>query len=169
MKFNNIPKPSFWVLALVIGSALTFLSQTPGWADSSGHGYGHGKRHDAAKFIRHALMATEELGITDEQATRLRAMKIAFKKERISRKAEVDLAKVDLHALLHDDLGTMAQIEAAVNKVYTLKAGLRVASIKDRREAKAVLTPEQRKKMKAMQRHRMEEVGQEHHRERGHR
>ncbi|MDA2911244.1 Spy/CpxP family protein refolding chaperone [Nitrospiraceae bacterium AH_259_D15_M11_P09] len=169
MKFNNIPKASFWVLALVIGSALTFLSQTPGWADSRGHGYGHGKRHDAAKFIRHALMAKEELGITDEQATRLRAMKIAFKKERISRKAEVDLAKVDLHALLHGDQATMAQIEAAVNKVYTLKAGLRVASIKARREAKAVLTPEQQKKMKAMHRHRMREMGREHQRERGHR
>ncbi len=169
MKFNNIPKASFWVLALVIGSALTFLSQTASWADSREHGYGHGKRHDAAKFIRHALMAKEELGITDKQATRLRAMKIAFKKERISRKAEVDLAKVDLHALLHDDQATMAQIEAAVNKVYTLKAGLRVASIKARREAKAALTPEQQKKMKAMPRHRMREMGREHQRERGHR
>ncbi len=167
MKFNNIPKASFWVLALVIGSALTFLSQTPGWADSREHG--HGKRHDAAKFIRHALMAKEELGITDKQATRLRAMKIAFKKERITRKAEVDLAKVDLHALLHDDQATMAQIEAAVNKVYTLKASLRVASIKARREAKAVLTPEQRKKMKATHRKKMREMGREHHRERGHR
>jgi Spy/CpxP family protein refolding chaperone len=169
MKFNNIPKASFWVLALVIGSALTFLSQTPGWADSRGHGDGHGKRHDVAKFIRHALMAKEELGITDKQATRLRAMKIAFKKERITRKAEVDLAKVDLHALLHADQAAMAQIEAAVNKVYTLKAGLRVASIKTRREAKAVLTPEQQKKMKAMHRHRMREMGREHQRERGHR
>ena len=167
MKFNNIPKASFWLLALVIGSALTFLSQTPGWADS--RGYGYGKRHDAAKFIRHALMAKEELAITDEQATRLRAMKIAFKKERITRKAEVDLAKVDLHALLHDDQATMAQIEAAVNKVYTLKAGLRVASIKARREAKGVLTPDQQKKMKAMHRHRMREMGREHQRERGHR
>ncbi len=93
MKFNNIPKASFWVLALVIGSALTFLSQTPGWADSRGHGYGHGKRHDVAKFIRHALMAKEELGITDKPAPRLLAIKIAFKKDRITRKAEVDLAK----------------------------------------------------------------------------
>ncbi|MFQ5928013.1 MAG: hypothetical protein ACE5MH_11340, partial [Terriglobia bacterium] len=88
---------------------------------------------------------------------------------RITRKAEVDLAKVDLHALLHDDQATMAQIEAAVNKVYTLKAGLRVASIKARREAKAVLTPEQQKKMKAMRRHKRREMGREHHRERGHR
>jgi len=169
MKFNNIPKASFWVLALVIGSALTFLSQTPGWADSRERGYGHGKRHDAAKFIRHALMAKEELAITDKQATRLRAMKIAFKKERITRKAEVDLAKVDLHALLHADQAAMAQIEAAVNKVYTLKAGLRVASIKARREAKAALTPEQQKKMKAMHRRRMREMGRDHQRERGHR
>ncbi len=81
----------------------------------------------------------------------------------------MDLAKVDLHALLHDDQTTMAQIEAAVNKVYTLKAGLRVASIKARREAKAALTPEQQKKMKTMRRHRMREMGREHQRERGHR
>ena len=166
MMFNNIPKVSSWFLALFIGSVLTVLFSTPGWADSREHG--HGKRHDAADFIRHALMAKEDLGITDQQETRLRAIKIAFKKERITRQAEVDLAKVDLHALLHNDQSTMAQIEAAIKKVYGLKADLRLASIKARREAKAVLTPEQQKKMRSMHGYKKHGMGREHQRGRGH-
>ena len=167
MRFDNLHKASFWFLALFLGSALTFVTSMPAWADSRGHG--HGKRHDAANFIRHALMAKEDLGITDQQETRLRAIKIAFKKERITRQAEVDLAKVDLKALLHDDSSTMAQIEAAVKQVYTLKAEKRVASIKAKREAKAILTPEQRKQMKAMHRQKRREMERERHRGRGHR
>ena len=159
MKFINIHKPSFWLLTLFIGSALTFLSSMPSWADSRGHG--HAKRPDAADFIRHVLMAKDDLGITDVQETSLRAIKIAFKKERITRKADVDLAKVDMHALLHDDLSTMAQIETAVKQIYALKADVRLASIKAYREAKAVLSPEQQKKMKAMYRHKRREMERE--------
>ncbi len=166
MKFNNIHKPSFWLLVLFIGSALTFLSSMPSWADSRGHG--HAKRPDAADFIRHALMAKDDIGITDEQETRLRAIKIAFKKESITRKADVDMAKVDLHALLHNEPSTMDQIEAAVKKVYALKADLRLASIKAYREAKTVLTSEQLKKMKAMHRHKRRGMERERHSERGH-
>ncbi len=159
MKFNNIHKPSFWLLTLFIGSALTFLSSIPSWADSRGHG--HAKHPDAADFIRHVLMAKDDLGITDVQEMSLRAIKIAFKKERITRKADVNLAKVDLHALLHDDLSTMTQIEAAVKEVYALKADVRLASIKAYREAKTVLSPEQQKKMKAMHRQKRREMERE--------
>ena len=166
MMFNNIPKVPSWLMALFIGSAVTVLFSSPVWADSREHG--HGKRHDASTFIRHALMAKEELGISDQQETRLRAIKIAFKKERITRQAEVDLAKVDLHALLHNEQSTLAQIESAVKKVYGLKADLRVASIKARREAKAVLTPEQQKKMRGMHDYKKHEMGRDHHRRRGH-
>ncbi|MFQ5992015.1 MAG: hypothetical protein ACE5NA_06215, partial [Nitrospiraceae bacterium] len=84
------------------------------------------------------------------------------------RKRFDDFATGDRHALLHNDHSAMAQIEAAVKTVYGLKADLRVASIKARREAKAVLTPEQQEKMRTMHGYKKHEMGGEHHRGRGH-
>lgn len=150
MNVHGKSRISLWAWAMLVGGALALLA-APSWADGRGHG--HGKRHDAAHYIKRVLKAGEELSLTDQQETRLRAIKMAFKKQKITKKAEVDLAKVDMRHLLHSDGASMSDIEAAVNKVYALKAELRLSSIKAKREAKAVLTEEQRKKMKAMRRH----------------
>lgn len=160
MRIHAKTRMSLWAAAMLFGGALALLA-SPSWADSRGHG--HGKRPDAARFIKHVLMAGDELGLTDEQETRLRAIKTAFKKEQITRKAQVDLVKVDLRQLLHNDQASMNEIEAIVNKMYALKAELRLASIKATREAKTVLTPEQRKKMKALRKHERKGSRSGHH------
>lgn len=160
MTMHRRSRISFWTWAILIGGAFALLA-SPSWADSRGHG--HGKRPDAAHFIKHVLKAGDELGLTEDQETRLRAIKTAYKKERITKKAEVDLAKVDLRSLLHSDQASMSEIEGIVNKMYALKAELRVASIKATREARAVLTPEQRKKLKALRKHHMEGSRSGHH------
>ena len=129
-----------------------------------GHGYSHSKsshggrgysRHmgphsTASQFIQHVLKFKQAMAITDDQENKLQNINTAYKKTKIKMKAEVELANLDLHELLRNDQANLSDIESKLKNVHELKANLYMASIKARREAKAVLTDEQRKRMKAV-------------------
>ncbi len=119
---------------------------------SSGHGKhpskGHGSHHqDAIKFISHILKFKEGMSVTAEQEQKLRTLKTTYKKDRIKTKAEVELASIDLHEVLKNEKASLSDIEAEFNKLHALKTKLYMASIKAKRDAKAVLSEEQRARM----------------------
>ena len=65
-------------------------------------------------------------------------------------KADIQLTSVDLHDLLRDDKGSLSEVEAKLKDLYNTRAGLYFASVKATRDAKAVLTTEQRARMKTV-------------------
>ncbi len=116
-----------------------------------GHG-GHTSTHlgthqGAVEFIDHILKFKDGMSLTDEQEQKLRSLKTRYKKERIKMKAAVELANIDLHELLRDEKANLSDIERNLKNVYGLKADLNMASIKTKREAKAVLSAEQQARM----------------------
>ncbi|MDX1412054.1 MAG: Spy/CpxP family protein refolding chaperone, partial [Nitrospirales bacterium] len=128
---------------------------------SKGHGYGHsssrhgygghmGPHQSANQFIQHILKFKQAMAITDAQEDQLKSINTNYKKTKIKMKAEVDLANLDLHELLRNDQAPLSDIESKLKNVHILKADLLMASIKAKREAKAVLTDEQRQRMKAV-------------------
>ncbi len=114
------------------------------------HGGGHGPHQSASKFIDHILKFKDGMAITDDQAAKLRTIKTDFQKTKIRMKADMQLTSVDLHELLRDDKGELNAVEAKLKSLYEIRAGLYLASVKASREAKAVLTDEQRSRMKAV-------------------
>ena len=119
---------------------------------SSGHGKhhtkGHGSHHqDAIKFIKHILKFKEGMSVTAEQEQKLRTLKTTYKKDRIKAKAELDLASIDLHEVLKNEKASLSDVEVEFNKLHALKTKLYMASIKAKRDAKAVLSEEQRARM----------------------
>ena len=115
-----------------------------------GHGHGathHGKHQSAAEFIKHILKFKEGMSLTAEQEQKLRTLKVTYKKDRIKTKAEVDLASIDLHQVLKNEKASLSDIEVEFNKLHALKTKLYMASIKAKRDAKAVLSEEQRARM----------------------
>ena len=113
-----------------------------------GHGAVHGGHHqDAGKFIRHILKFKEGMSLTAEQEQKLRTLKVNYKKDRIKTKAEVELASIDLHEVLKNEKASLADIEKEFGKLHALKTKLYMASIKAKRDAKAVLSAEQRARM----------------------
>jgi Spy/CpxP family protein refolding chaperone len=158
MQTNTRRRASLWGLAILMGVALTMSSTTRTWADTGGHG--HHKRPDASRFIWHVLKAKDVLNLSDEQQARLQTLAVSFKKENVKKTAEVDLAEIDMHQLLHSD-GKQAggDLESAVKKMYALKADRRLALIKAFQEARGVLTPEQQNKLRELrtERHGMDE------------
>jgi Spy/CpxP family protein refolding chaperone len=131
---------------------------------AKGHGYGHsghsssrygygrhmGPHQSASQFIQHILKFKQAMAITDEQENKLQSISTAYKKTKIKMKAEVQLANIDLHELLRNDQAALSDIESQLKNVQALKADLLMASIKAKREAKNVLTDEQRQRMKVV-------------------
>lgn len=126
--------------------------KTHGYA---GHGYGRygyrrGPHRSVSEYIHHILRFKEAMAITDEQAAKLRDIETAYRKQRIRLKADIALANLELHQLLRDDETPLSTIEEKLRALYASKADLQLAGIKAKRQARAVLTEEQRRRMKAV-------------------
>ena len=106
-----------------------------------------GTHQGAIEFINHILKFKEGMSIDASQEEQLRTLKAQYKKDRVTMKANVELANIDLHELLRNDQATLSDIETHLKKVHELKADLYMASIKAKREARAVLSPEQQARM----------------------
>jgi Spy/CpxP family protein refolding chaperone len=139
--------------ALMMVSGFGF---SPAWADES-HGRASGERgHEAAMhhegaghYIRHLLKHPKEIGLTADLVSKLKAIKLDLDRVRIRAEAEIQVAEIELAALVEDEKADLTAIESKVKQSETLEIGLRVAAIKAKRDAMALLTPEQREKEKA--------------------
>ncbi len=129
----------------------------PGGGMHGGHGTkgmmgsgGHGPHQSASTFIDHILKFKDGMAITEDQVAKLQAIKTDFEKTKIKMKADIQLTSVDLHDLMRDDKGALNEVEAKLKSLYDKRADLYLASVKSTRDAKAVLTDEQRARMKTV-------------------
>ena len=116
--------------------------------------------HDAhsADHLRHLLKHQKEIGLTEEQVKKLKAIELDFDRGRIKSDAEVHVAERELRALVEDEKTDLSAIEAKVKQSEMLEVGLRMLAFKARHDALGVLTPEQREKGKAAHENRMHEM-----------
>jgi len=108
-----------------------------------------GYQGGAGHFLRHLLKHQKEIGLTEDQVARLKAIHLELDRTRIRTEAEVLVAERELATMVQDDKTDLAAIEAKVKQSEALEAGLRLAAIKAKRDAMALLTPEQREKEKS--------------------
>lgn len=174
---------------LTIGTALVFalsLSLSTAWADPpskpSGHGDGYGKEGHSegygmggpmmgmmkmmggmhggtGHFLRHLVKHQKEIGLSDEQVAKIKEMELNLDRTRIKAEADILVAEREHAALVEDEKSDLAAIEAKIKQSMDHQLALRMAIIKTKRDALALLTPEQRAKEKAehekmMQQHR---------------
>lgn len=149
------------ILGIAFGAAL--FASSLAWADGgglcsrhggdnhavSGHG-GHGHGGVSAHLLRHLLKNKQELGLTDEQITKLRTVALDADRAHIRAEADVLVSERELRALLWDEQAELPAIEAKVKEHEALEAAARIIGIRARRELIGVLTPEQRAKQKAL-------------------
>jgi periplasmic protein CpxP/Spy len=126
------------------------------WADDEhGHSMRHGG-HEAAThhgstghYLRHLLRHAKEIGLTADQVAKLKTIQLDLNRTRIKTEAEIQVAELEMAALAEDEKADLAAIEAKVKQSEMLEVGLRMAAIKAKREAQALLTPAQREKEQA--------------------
>ena len=150
--------------------AMLGLGVQPSLADPE-HGYSHayssehgcceemtGHRAHPADHLRHLLKHQKEIGLTEEQVKKLKAIDLDFDRARIKSEAEIHVAERELLALVDDEKTDLSAIEAKVKQSEMLEVGLRMLAFKARHDALGVLTPEQREKGKTAHEKRMHEM-----------
>jgi Spy/CpxP family protein refolding chaperone len=157
---------------LVLSFTLVFLSGAalPSvWGDAPQGGamrdHGHGSAthsESTGHYLRHLLKHPKEIGLSSDQVARLKAIQFDLSRTRIRTEADIQVAELELAALTEDEKADLSTIEAKVKQSEMLEAGLRVAAIKAKREALALLTPEQREKEKAEHEKMMQERAGSH-------
>ena len=144
------------VFALTVGLSTVWANE-PGYGmeghGGGGHssmgGYGAGMMHNSTgHLIRHLLQREQEIGLTAEQVTKLKDMQLNLDKTRIKTEADIQVAEREVKALTENEKSDLGAVEAKVKQSHDLQVGLRMVSIKARRDVLAVLTPEQRGKEK---------------------
>lgn len=145
------------------------LSMQPVWADreqgySKGHGggysSGHGMRsHHASTghLLRGLLGSQKEMGLTEDQVSKLKKIQLDLDKTRIKMEADILIAERELQSLIDDEKSDLGAIEAKLKESEMMEVGLRMAAIKVRRDVMALLTPEQSARIKAVHERRMME------------
>lgn len=150
------------VLLVAVGAALGGLVSSVGWADGpscrgdrppmirkASHGmHGHGSM--ATHILRHLLRHKQDLGLTDEQITKLRSLALDADRTTIRARAEVMVTERELRALMWDEKAELSTIEAKVKEHEAFEATARIIGIRAQRDLIGVLTPEQRAKHKTL-------------------
>ena len=154
------------VFALTLGMSTVWANE-PGYG-KEGHGGGghssmggHGAsmmHNSTGHLIRHLLKHEKDIGLTSEQVAKLKDMQLNLDKTRIKTEADIQVAERELKSLTEDEKSDLGAIEAKLKQSGDLQVGLRMVSVKARRDVYALLTPEQRAKEKsehdkAMQQH----------------
>jgi Spy/CpxP family protein refolding chaperone len=144
------------VFALTVGMSTVWANE-PGYGKEGhgggGHssmgGHGGSMMHNSTSYlIRHLLKQEKEIGLTVEQVTKLKDMQLTLDKTRIKSEADIQVAERELKSLTEDEKSDLGAIEAKLKQSADLQVGLRMTSIKARRDVYALLTPEQRAKEK---------------------
>lgn len=169
-------------ILLLIGS--TALSD-PAWHGPGGsRGHGHGPAMDAGHGdcphglgfrdgpgpghrgpgIGMLLQLKDELGLTDEQQTKLTGMITEFQQERIDQRATVQKAKVRLRAMKLDGDVAESSVFAAIDDVSRAQAELKKMHYRHRQAVHEVLTEEQVDKLSDLHK---ERLGKQHRCPRG--
>ena len=110
----------------------------------------HMRHHGRGMMERehHLWRALMSLGLDEKQREAVREIKNTVMKDTIRKKADLEVARIDLKDLLHKDQVDMKAAETTLKKIASLQTDIRLSHIKALEEIKAKLTPEQRIKFK---------------------
>jgi Spy/CpxP family protein refolding chaperone len=127
--------------------------------DKKCYGQHYGRYHQ----MRHLLM---KLDLDANQEEEIREIRISMVKNMIRKKADIRIARLELHELLHKEPVDMAAVESQVKKMESLRTSMILDTIKARQEIKLKLTPDQIKKLKELIRNSEQHKSVTHKRER---
>ncbi len=112
------------------------------------------------EFPEFYVRFSEKLDLSDDQLKKIKSIGAAARKEAIKKEAALEIARVELDELLHQDDVDLTRVKAKLSEIASLRAEIEFNSIKAPKEIEKVLTDEQRNRARAIWR-------ELEHRERG--
>jgi len=115
--------------------------------------HGKGGMNMEDKFSRKAKMILsnqDELGLSDDQVEKIKALKMKTKKGLIRTDAEIDIAALEIKAEMWADSADTESINKLIDKKYDLKKQKAKSLVAACAAIRNILTKEQQDKMKAI-------------------
>jgi Spy/CpxP family protein refolding chaperone len=109
--------------------------------------------HDCGGTMKrghHLWRALMSLGLDEKQKEAIKEIKSRVMKDTVSKRADIEVARIDLRDILARDQVDMNAAETTLKKIASIQTDIRLSHIKAMQEIKTKLTPEQRKKFKEM-------------------
>jgi len=107
---------------------------------------GEHSSHDLKLLLKHG----KEIGLTLEQISKLKTMQLDLSRAQARAEVDIKVATLELHALVENEQADSAAIQAKVDQLKKAEGGLLFTAIRSRRDAMAILSPEQREKEHAL-------------------
>lgn len=101
-------------------------------------------------FLANNPEMRQKLGITEEQAAKIRQQTLDFRKAEIRNRADLQIKRLDLHNLMAADTPDRAAIDRTLQEVGAAQMALEKSAVDFHIAMRTALTPEQREKLKAM-------------------
>ncbi|MDH3503117.1 MAG: Spy/CpxP family protein refolding chaperone [Nitrospirota bacterium] len=177
--FKNVMMVAGFV-ALVTGGTGLLAGADPG-SDHDPHGkqphagmgYGEGDHEGIGHHGGLSPLAMkEQLGLSDEQVTRLRPLEMDYRKTMIQNGADLRVAMVDMGTLMDAKQPDMAAITSKVDEISLLQKNMMMYRVEVLLKVKEVLSPAQYEQFRSRLREQMEGMahrggempeGMEHH------
>ena len=118
----------------------------PGWGQPGPQGFG--MRGRGMRMRGGLQRLQQELGLTEEQRTKLRQQALEGRKAAVRSHADLKIKRMELHELMDGDNPDRAQIDRKLREIADLRYGLEKSRIDQRLSFQQVLTPEQRAKLR---------------------
>ena len=110
----------------------------------------HFTRDRPRPIISIMLSHRDELGLSAAQAQSLERLRTDFQKEAIRAEADLRVAEMDLRQLLAAEPVDMSAVEGKIRTVEKRRADLRLARVRTIERGRAVLSADQREKLRAL-------------------
>lgn len=88
----------------------------------------------------------KELGLTDQQKSKIREVRMAAKKEMVRLRADAKIARIELEESMHQPNPKPTEVKAKVAAINNVRGKLLEKRVDLRLEMKKILTPEQQEK-----------------------
>lgn len=138
----------FFVIALLV--CFTFFASQV-YAEHGKMKGGHGNME--GKFYKKAMLMIanqEELGLSDAEVKKIKELKVAIKKDLITKKAEIDLIAIDIKAAMWEDMVEIDSVNTLIDRKYELKKQKAKSLVAACVALKGMLTKEQIKLLKGL-------------------
>ena len=116
-----------------------------------------GKGHDEMFFRKAhlALAKAKELGLSDDQVSKIKALEYNLKKSSIKEEADIKSLGLDIKEAITKDTVDTNAVNSLIDKKYALKAAKAKEGIQAYANLKTILTKDQYDKLKEMRGHGM--------------
>jgi Spy/CpxP family protein refolding chaperone len=140
-------------LCFISGLVVAGASAKMGGGMGSGMGGGGGMGRGCGMGMwdgAHALHVNSALGLDDNQSKEVKNVVLKLQKEFIQKRAEIQVAEIELSEILDKDTVDIKVAENKVKQIASLKSEAAMMHIQGMEDVKTKLTPEQKKKLSEM-------------------